>query len=74
MDNVNREQMNDTWVLVHHPTEALIFRNVEDCWQQLKSTYTNYFSGLVYGGLPEEHKLLQLCANSRKTGNDNLGS
>lgn len=52
--------------LVHHPTEALIFRDVEGCWQQLKSTYTNDFSGLVYGDLPDEQELLATLVQIRE--------
>lgn len=56
-DDVASFRNNNEW-LVHHPTEAVIFANVEECWQLLKSTYTNDFSGLVYGDLPDEQEVM----------------
>ncbi len=56
-DDVASFRNNNEW-LVHHPTEALIFKDVERCWQQLKTTYVNDFSGLVYGDLPSEDDIL----------------
>ncbi len=64
-DDVVSFRNNNEW-LVHHPAEALIFRDVEGCWQQLKSTYTNDFSGLVYGNLPDEQELLATLAQIRE--------
>lgn len=64
-DDVVSFRNNNEW-LVHHPAEALIFRDVESCWQQLKSTYTNDFSGLVYGELPDEQELLVTLVQIRE--------
>jgi hypothetical protein len=56
-DDVVSFRNNNKW-LMHHPAESLIFSNVEKCWQQLKSTYTSDFRGLVYGELPDEQEVM----------------
>lgn len=56
---------NNSW-LTFHPVEALIFSDVEGCWKQLVMTYRNDFSGLVYGELPEEQKMLDTLTKIRK--------
>lgn len=48
---------NNDW-LKHHPKEALIFKNPEAIWNQLKDTYRNTFKFLVYGVLPREDDVL----------------
>ncbi len=52
-DDVESFKNNNDW-LAHHPAEALLFHDVEECWSSLKTTYTDDFSGLVYGALPDE--------------------
>jgi hypothetical protein len=56
-DDVEGFRNNNDW-LAHHPVEALLFRDVEECWGSLKATYTDDFSGLVYGELPDEELIL----------------
>jgi len=55
-DDVQSFRNNNEW-LVHHPTDALLFRDVEGCWAGLKATYTGDFSGLVYGEIPGEQQI-----------------
>ncbi len=57
-DDVQSFRNNNEW-LENHPADALLFRNVEDCWNVLKATYTNDFSGLVYGEFPNEQRILK---------------
>ncbi len=57
-DDVQSFKNNNEW-LVHHPAEALLFRDVAACWESLKATYTNDFSGLVYGELPDEQRIFE---------------
>ena len=64
-DDVTSFRNNNDW-LIHHPCEALIFDNVEECWQQLKSTYLNDFRGLVYGDLPDEEEVLGTLRQIKK--------
>ena len=45
---------NDNQWLAYHPNEALIFKNLETVWPQLKSTYSGDFKNLVYGLFPDE--------------------
>ena len=56
-DDVVSFRNNNEW-LVYHPTESLIFSNVEKCWQQLRTTYLSDFRGLVYGELPDEQEVM----------------
>lgn len=44
---------NNKW-LNHHPNEALIFKDLENVWQELKPIYNNDFKNLVYGEFPKE--------------------
>ncbi|MCQ9329259.1 nucleotidyl transferase AbiEii/AbiGii toxin family protein [Pelistega suis] len=48
---------NNQW-LHHHPNEALVFKDLEYIWNELKNTYTNDFKSLVYGELPNEKDVL----------------
>ncbi|HDS15739.1 MAG TPA: nucleotidyl transferase AbiEii/AbiGii toxin family protein [Proteobacteria bacterium] len=57
-DDVESFRNNNDW-LTHHPAEALLFHDVEECWGGLKATYTDDFSGLVYGELPGEQLILK---------------
>jgi hypothetical protein len=57
-DDVASFKNNNQW-LVHHPKEALIFKNLESVWAELKSTYTGDFKNLVYGALPNEKNILE---------------
>lgn len=52
-DDVVSFRNNNAW-LVRHPVEALIFADVDGCWELLKRTYSGEFKDLVYGDLPEE--------------------
>jgi hypothetical protein len=52
-DDVASFKNNNGW-LVHHPSEALVFKALDETWQALKSTYNGDFKNLVYGELPPE--------------------
>ncbi len=52
-DDVASYRSGNEW-LVHHPKDALIFRDLESIWSQLTPTYTGSFRDLVYGGFPNE--------------------
>ncbi len=57
-DDVQSFRNNNKW-LENHPADALLFRDVEDCWNGLKATYSGDFSGLVYGEFPDEQKVFE---------------
>jgi hypothetical protein len=57
-DDVASFKNNNKW-LVHHPSEALIFRDLDNIWSELKITYTGDFKNLVYGEFPEEKAILE---------------
>lgn len=54
-DKLSFKTDND-W-MQNHPKEALLFREVDMTWGQLKTTYTQEFSDLVYGELPQEKEV-----------------
>lgn len=56
-DDVQSFKNNNDW-LKYHPKEALIFKEPEETWNQLKDTYQNEFKFLVYGELPKEEDVL----------------
>lgn len=45
--------------LANHPKKALLFANTENVWSEIKNTYSNDFSKLVYGQLPNEEDVLK---------------
>ncbi len=44
------------WLKIH-PSEAIIFKESDDTWDKLKTTYSSTFSKLVYGELPKETEI-----------------
>lgn len=56
-DDVQSFKNNNEWLKIH-PKEALIFREPEETWSQLKDTYQNEFKFLVYGELPDDKDVL----------------
>lgn len=52
-DDLIRFKNNNKW-LAFHPSEALMFSNLDTVWLELKSIYLNSFSNMVYGELPKE--------------------
>lgn len=52
-DDVASFRNNNQW-LNNHPNEALIFRDLENVWSELKTIYSGDFKNLVYGELPKE--------------------
>jgi len=57
-DDVASFKNNNIW-LNHHPSEALIFKDLENVWNELKTIYTGDFKDLVYGDFPEETAVLE---------------
>jgi Nucleotidyl transferase AbiEii toxin, Type IV TA system len=56
-DDVISFKNNNSW-LIHHPNEAVVFKNLETIWNELKIVYSGSFKNLVYGNLPEEIAVL----------------
>lgn len=48
---------NNAW-LAHHPNGALIFKDVDKVWGELKATYNADFKKLVYGAFPPDESVL----------------
>lgn len=57
-DDVASFRNNNQW-LNYHPREALIFRDLENVWNELKTIYNGDFKNLVYGELPKEEATLK---------------
>ena len=57
-DDVASFRNNNKW-LNYHPSEALIFRDLENVWNELKTIYNGDFKNLVYGELPKEEAILK---------------
>lgn len=56
-DDVASFKNNNQW-LAHHPNKALIFKNLENVWADLKTIYGGSFKAMVYGELPKEEAVL----------------
>ena len=57
-DDVVSFRNNNKW-LNYHPSEALIFKDLEKVWNDLKTIYKGDFKNLVYGELPKEEAILK---------------
>ncbi|TAF96863.1 MAG: nucleotidyl transferase AbiEii/AbiGii toxin family protein, partial [Bacteroidetes bacterium] len=57
-DDVASFRNNNKW-LNYHPSEALIFKDLETVWVELKMIYNADFKNLVYGELPKEEAILE---------------
>ena len=57
-DDVASFRNNNKW-LNYHPSEALIFKDLENVWNELKTIYNGDFKNLVYGELPKEEAVLE---------------
>lgn len=47
---------NNEW-LANHPSNAIIFSETADTWNQIKNAYTGNFKELVFGELPDETEI-----------------
>jgi hypothetical protein len=56
-DDVVSYKNSNEW-LINHPNEALIFKDLEDTWKELKTIYSSDFKNLVYGTLPSDDDVL----------------
>jgi hypothetical protein len=57
-DDVLSFKSGNEW-LQNHPTQALIFKECNEVWNKLKTTYSTTFSKLVYGELPNDKEILE---------------
>lgn len=56
-DDVASFRNNNKW-LVHHPVEALMYKDLDGVWNELKTIYNGDFKNLVYGNLPDDQAVL----------------
>ena len=52
-DDVISFKNNNTW-LAHHPSNALIFKDLINVWKELSIVYNADFKNLVYGDFPKD--------------------
>lgn len=64
-EDVQSFKNNNDW-LKYHPKEALIFKEPEGTWNQLKDTYQNDLKFLVYGALPIEEDVFAMLLKVSK--------
>ncbi len=57
---------NDNQWLIHHPSEALIFKDLENVWNTLKIVYQGDFKDLVYGSFPSEQDIFNSLNTIKK--------
>lgn len=58
-DDVASYKSNNQW-LKHHPNEALIFKDLEATWEQMRSVYDSQFKAMIFGdGFPGADQILQ---------------
>ncbi len=60
-DDLTSFKNNNKW-LAFHPSEALMFKNLETVWKELIPVYTNSFSNMVYGELPKQSEVFNSLA------------
>lgn len=56
-DDVSSFKNNNQW-LQYPPKDALLFRELEGVWGELRKTYTSDFRNLIYGVFPPEDVIL----------------
>ena len=56
-DDVASFKNNNQW-LIHHPIEALLFKDLGTIWNELRPAYNGDFKNLVYGNFPDDEAVL----------------
>ena len=56
-DDVASFKNNNKW-LIHHPQEALLFRELDRVWNELLPIYNGNFKKLVFAGFPKDEDVL----------------
>jgi predicted nucleotidyltransferase component of viral defense system len=64
-DDVAGYKNSNEW-LAHHPNEALIFKDLDNVWNELKAIYNSNFKTLVYGILPPDDSVLEILKMIRE--------
>ncbi len=64
-DDVVSFRNNNKW-LAHHPCEALLFKDLENVWNELKTSYNGDFRNLVYGYFPRDTEIVSTLKMIRK--------
>lgn len=64
-DDIVSFKNNNDW-LVHHPNEALIFRELEIIWDDMKDVYNDSFQKLVFADFPNATAILTTLQQIRQ--------
>jgi hypothetical protein len=70
-DDVISFKNNNQW-LNNHPNEAIIFKDLEKVWSELKMIYNSDFKNLVYGELPSDETIMETLKKIHKRLNEIL--
>lgn len=57
-DDKDKYKNNAEWIDIH-PSESIVFSDVEDCWGKISGSYKTSFSEMVYGELPQEKIIIE---------------
>ncbi len=64
-DDVHSFRNNNEWLAIH-PSEAIIFSDTKNVWEQMSKVYHGTFTNLVYGQLPDEKKIIKTIDEVKK--------
>lgn len=64
-DDIKSFKNNNQW-LVNHPNQSLIFKDLDNIWSKLETTYNGSFRNLVYGDFPSSDDVFQTLVIIRK--------
>jgi hypothetical protein len=64
-DDVSSFKNNNNW-LIHHPNEALMFRQLDNVWNELQPIYNDDFRKLVFADFPNSTDVLATLQQIKK--------
>lgn len=57
-DDLHSFRNSNEWLAIH-PADAMIYKDTEKVWEQLRTAYNGEFKGLVMGEFPEENEIVR---------------
>ena len=56
-DDFHSFRNSNEWLAIH-PADAMIYKDTEKVWEQLRTAYNGEFKDLVMGGFPDDNKIV----------------